>query len=163
MHTRTYFSILITLTILVSVGIAQLGPASTIAKDDTAAPSYPYFAIVTGENVNIRSGPGTNYYSCGKINKSDKVKIVSRQFMWARIVPPKGSFSWISKQYVTVDPSNMPDTAKLADVVLPAGTMAEKNGTLTNVERRVQRTRKAVSISRLQYLGCRMLSIRFRR
>lgn len=35
------------------------------------------------------------------------------------------------------------ETAQLADVVLPATTWAEKNGTFTNTERRVQRVRKA--------------------
>ena len=36
------------------------------------------------------------------------------------------------------------ETAALADVVLPAATFAEKDGTFTNTERRVQRVRKAV-------------------
>jgi len=36
------------------------------------------------------------------------------------------------------------DTAFLADVILPAAAFAEKNGTYTNTERRVQRLRKAV-------------------
>ncbi len=36
------------------------------------------------------------------------------------------------------------ETAKLADVVLPATAYAEKDGTFTNTERRVQRVRKAV-------------------
>ena len=36
------------------------------------------------------------------------------------------------------------ETAKLADVVLPATCFAEKDGTFTNTERRVQRVRKAV-------------------
>jgi len=35
------------------------------------------------------------------------------------------------------------ETAKLADVVLPAACYAEKDGTFTNTERRVQRVRKA--------------------
>jgi formate dehydrogenase alpha subunit len=38
----------------------------------------------------------------------------------------------------------MSETAKLADVVLPATCFAEKDGTFTNSERRVQRVRKAV-------------------
>ncbi len=38
----------------------------------------------------------------------------------------------------------MSETAKLADVVLPATSWAEKDGTFTNTERRVQRIRKAV-------------------
>ena len=36
------------------------------------------------------------------------------------------------------------ETAQMADVVLPAATFAEKNGTFTNTERRVQRIRKAI-------------------
>ena len=36
------------------------------------------------------------------------------------------------------------DTAKKADVVLPAACFAEKDGTFTNTERRVQRVRKAL-------------------
>jgi formate dehydrogenase alpha subunit len=39
----------------------------------------------------------------------------------------------------------MTETAELADVVLPSASFAEKNGTFTNTERRVQRVRKAVS------------------
>ena len=37
------------------------------------------------------------------------------------------------------------ETAELADVVLPAASFAEKDGTFTNTERRVQRVRKAIS------------------
>ncbi len=36
------------------------------------------------------------------------------------------------------------ETAQLADVVLPSVTFAEKDGTFTNTERRVQRVRKAI-------------------
>lgn len=36
------------------------------------------------------------------------------------------------------------ETAELADVVLPAATFAEKDGTFTNTERRVQRVRRAI-------------------
>jgi predicted molibdopterin-dependent oxidoreductase YjgC len=36
------------------------------------------------------------------------------------------------------------ETAELADVVLPAASFAEKDGTVTNTERRVQKIRKAL-------------------
>jgi formate dehydrogenase alpha subunit len=36
------------------------------------------------------------------------------------------------------------ETAKLADVVLPASSFAEKDGTFTNTERRIQRVRQAI-------------------
>ncbi len=38
----------------------------------------------------------------------------------------------------------MHETAEIADVVLPAASFAEKDGTFTNSERRVQRVRKAI-------------------
>jgi formate dehydrogenase alpha subunit len=38
----------------------------------------------------------------------------------------------------------MTDTAELADVILPAASFAEKDGTFTNTERKVQRVRKAL-------------------
>ena len=38
----------------------------------------------------------------------------------------------------------MTETAKLADVVLPSASFAEKDGTFTNTERRIQRIRKAI-------------------
>lgn len=37
------------------------------------------------------------------------------------------------------------ETGKLADVILPAASFAEKDGTFTNTERRVQRLRKAIT------------------
>ncbi|HDY66427.1 MAG TPA: formate dehydrogenase subunit alpha, partial [Candidatus Scalindua sp.] len=39
----------------------------------------------------------------------------------------------------------MSNTAQYADVILPAACFAEKDGTFTNIERRVQRVRKTVS------------------
>lgn len=67
------------------------------------APTFPYIATITGDNVKIRCGPGTNYYPCGELNKTDTVKVVSHKYSWSRIVPPAGSFSWISTRYVAVD------------------------------------------------------------
>ncbi len=46
--------------------------------------------------------------------------------------------------FLVVQEIFMTETAKLADVILPATCFAEKDGTFTNTERRVQRVRKAV-------------------
>ncbi len=46
--------------------------------------------------------------------------------------------------FLVVQDIFMSETAQLADVVLPAASFAEKDGTFTNTERRVQRIRKAV-------------------
>lgn len=47
-------------------------------------------------------------------------------------------------EFLAVQDIFLSETAALADVVLPATAFAEKEGTFTNTERRVQRVRKAV-------------------
>ncbi|MFI5295077.1 MAG: NADH-quinone oxidoreductase subunit NuoG [Thermodesulfovibrionales bacterium] len=47
--------------------------------------------------------------------------------------------------FLVVQDIFLTETAKLADVVLPALSWSEKNGTYTNMERRIQRLRKAVT------------------
>jgi len=46
--------------------------------------------------------------------------------------------------FLVVQDIFLTETAKLADVVLPAASFAEKDGTFTNTERRIQRVRKAI-------------------
>lgn len=46
--------------------------------------------------------------------------------------------------FLVVQDIFLTETAKLAHVVLPAATFAEKEGTFTNTERRVQRVRRAI-------------------
>jgi len=46
--------------------------------------------------------------------------------------------------FLVVQDIFLTETARLADVVLPSACFAEKDGTFTNTERRVQRVRKAV-------------------
>lgn len=76
------------------------------SPEEVKTPTFPHMAEITGDNVYYRSGPGTNFYECGRLSKGDKVKVVSKQFSWYRIVPPAKSFAWISMQYVDVDPAN---------------------------------------------------------
>ncbi|MBW7988475.1 MAG: hypothetical protein FVQ84_00405 [Planctomycetes bacterium] len=95
--------VIIILTSLVSIGFAQTATSSSGAAGTL---SFPYMAEITGDNVYVRSGPGTNFYDCSKLSQGDKVKVIGKQFSWARIVPPPGSFSWISIQYVNIDSAN---------------------------------------------------------
>jgi uncharacterized protein YgiM (DUF1202 family) len=108
------FPVVIGLFVFVSTGFTQemgMTPdraATTVPSEPnvTNTPTYPYDALITGDRVQIRSGPGTNFYHCGYLNKGDRVTVVAKQFSWSRIVPPASTFSWISEQYVKIDPSN---------------------------------------------------------
>ncbi len=109
MQSRINLLILVCLAALTFVGFVQRAvgapknPDSTSDANQAPVLSFPYVAQITGDNVYIRSGPGTNYYRCGKLHKTDKVKVISAKHSWSRIVAPAGSFSWISKQYVSID------------------------------------------------------------
>jgi len=94
------------LTCLVSIGFAQQSGTTPGSSQEVDTSSFPYTAEITGDDVYIRSGPGTNFYHCGKLKTGDKVKVVGKQFSWSRIIPPAGSFSWISMQYVTINPTD---------------------------------------------------------
>lgn len=111
--TRLFVTVLITISPVVVCAAQQVSgepAAATVAeKSEVTIPEFPFYAAITASNVYIRSGPGTQHYFCGKLAKGDTVKVLSKKFSWLLIVPPQGSFSWISKQYVTID-TESPDT-----------------------------------------------------
>jgi uncharacterized protein YgiM (DUF1202 family) len=96
---------------------------SATAVEDPATPQiagkpanvqYPFIAKATGNDVYVRSGKGTAYYHCGKINLDDKVTVMEEVFGWAKVVPPAGSYSWIHKDYVDIE-KNAPAIGVLND------------------------------------------------
>jgi uncharacterized protein YgiM (DUF1202 family) len=72
------------------------------AETAEAATNAPYVAEVTGNDVRIRSGPGTQFYQCGRLYAGDRVQVVKSEQGWSCIVPPPGCFSWISVPYVSI-------------------------------------------------------------
>jgi uncharacterized protein YraI len=67
----------------------------------TEAPPEPiYQGRVTGDDVHIRSGPDTNYYSLGRANKGQTVQVIAEQFGWLKILPLPGMYSLIEKNYL---------------------------------------------------------------
>ncbi|GJM26605.1 MAG: hypothetical protein DHS20C16_30200 [Phycisphaerae bacterium] len=63
----------------------------------------PYIASITATEVNVRSGPSTNYYIVTKLQAGDRVDVREEDAGWFGIVPPPGCFSLISKHYVDLD------------------------------------------------------------
>ncbi len=61
---------------------------------------FPFKGKVTGDNVNVRSGPDINYYSTIRLMKGNVVDVAGQEYGWYKIVPPAGSFSWVSKSCV---------------------------------------------------------------
>lgn len=56
--------------------------------------------IVTADNLNIRSGPGTQYTSLGKVQKDTIVDLVGMMEGWYQITLVDGTVGWLSSNYV---------------------------------------------------------------
>ncbi|MBN1124954.1 MAG: hypothetical protein JXA82_08100 [Sedimentisphaerales bacterium] len=98
--------LIIVLVWIASCGWAQNDTLVKTGQDQEKTPQMPYIAEVTGQDIYVRSGAGTAYYFTTKLNAPTRVTVVDHKFSWAVILPPEGSFSWIYKNYVKLDPSN---------------------------------------------------------
>ncbi len=113
MSTYRNLFISVSLVILASVCLGQEHKSAPVIKTgaktvNPATPKIPYIAEVVGTSVYVRSGPGTAYYFCSKLASPERVKVVghSPEGLWTRILPPDGSFSWISMNFVKLDTVN---------------------------------------------------------
>jgi len=98
----------------------SVGPSTSLGTgevSDANLPAMPFLGEITSDDVYVRSGPGTNYYYCGKVKRADKVKVVGSKFSWWQIVPPKGSYCWISKQYVEAEAQDSTTGTVMGDAV----------------------------------------------
>jgi formate dehydrogenase alpha subunit len=113
---------------------------------------YPGFAPVNGETAarferhwgvaGLPSEPGMSYMDM--LEKCDVLYVIGANPMAS--APDTGRVEALlsRKAFLVVQDIFMTETAALADVVLPAAAWAEKDGTVTEVDRRVQRIGKAI-------------------
>ncbi len=111
MLTRTILLGVVALAFAATVCVGQVPESEPVIKTtaETAEAkevTFPYVGELMGSDVNIRSGAGTAYYRCGKLSAPARVIVVGVEHSWLKILPPAGSFSWISKNFVELDPDN---------------------------------------------------------
>lgn len=84
-------------TMLVSATLLTLSPLSTaLAQSGTAVrPDAPsYWAVITGNAVNVRSGPSAqSAYPFGKLRQGDAVRVLKEEYGWARIQTEGNAFA----------------------------------------------------------------------
>lgn len=73
-------------------------PVDNPVEVETAKNSFP--GIVNSNAVYIRCGPAESYYPTLKLDKGARVTVVGMKLDWLKIVPPDGSFCYISKAFV---------------------------------------------------------------
>jgi len=81
---------------------AQQAPQPQALAEATAVrpANLPYAARITGDQVNVRSGPAQVYYPVTTLDRGERIIVLEEMFGWAKIKPTKGSFSYIAKEFV---------------------------------------------------------------
>src|SRR5262245_34096493 len=61
---------------------------------------YRAAGVINANSVFVRSGASDNDYPVMKLDKGAQITVVGKRFDWLKIVPPEGSFCYVSKAYV---------------------------------------------------------------
>lgn len=83
---------------------------------------FQFAGVINGNSVKIRSGPSENYYITASVDKGTPVTIVGIKFDWLKIIPPEGSYSLISKTFVSRDGQSTTGTVVGDNVRVRAGS-----------------------------------------
>ena len=84
-----------------AIGASLVASASGQSTQPAGAGGMVQGKVKAGRtNVNVRSGSDLNYYVVTKLNGGDPVTVVRELFGWVEILPPKGCFSVLDKNYV---------------------------------------------------------------
>ncbi len=106
-------------------GIITLGSAPLRAQTAADTPTVTT-AEVTAKDVYVRSGDSMNHYTIRKLQAGDRVTVVSERGEWVEIVPPEGTFSLVSGDFVdTTD--NQTGTINGDNVRVRAGSLLNEN------------------------------------
>lgn len=69
-------------------------------------------ATITGNSVNIRTGPGTNFPVVTKVNKGETVTIKEQAFGWYKVVLSGGTTGWVASWLVNTGSGTVPSAPK---------------------------------------------------
>lgn len=63
-------------------------------------PTPPCTGTVTGDHVNVRSGPGLDYAPFTQVNKGTVVTLLDKQVEWFKVRLPDNREGWINAKYI---------------------------------------------------------------
>lgn len=78
-------------------------PAEVAAERPVKPAAGKVDGVISGERVNVRTGPGTDHGRLYQSFKGDKVKVVGREGEWVKVLLPKNVSGWIAAQYLAKD------------------------------------------------------------
>ncbi|WP_448596223.1 SH3 domain-containing protein [Thermoleptolyngbya sp.] len=107
------------------------GVAACSALVIVATAALAQVATVTASELNVRSGPGTNFPATCVLRRGDRVEIIRRQGSWAFVVGERGGEGWVFAQFLSSSaPSPAPSPTPTNDIFRGTGSIdnARYNG-----------------------------------
>jgi uncharacterized protein YgiM (DUF1202 family) len=97
---------------------------------------FQFEGVVNSANVFVRSGPNEGYYPTLKLDNGTHVVVVGIKNDWLKILPPKGSFCYVSRLYVDRRSDGSVGRVSKPDVNVRAGSTlnAMKTTVLTKLD-----------------------------
>ncbi|HUB27056.1 MAG TPA: SH3 domain-containing protein [Tepidisphaeraceae bacterium] len=92
---------------------------------------FQFLGAVNTDNVYVRSGPGDAYYATTRLPAGTQVTVVGIKYDWLKIVPPPGSFCYVSKLFVERRGDGSIGAVTKADINVRAGS--DQNALKTTV------------------------------
>ena len=111
--------------VLIGLLVALSQTQSYAQIDPTARPVIGE-AEINANDVYVRSGDSLNHYTIIKLKAGDKISVVGERGDWYEILPPEGTFSLISGDYVD-SADNQKGIVNGANVRVRAGSLLNDN------------------------------------
>jgi len=80
-------------------------------------------AVVTGDNVNIRSSPHSEAASMGEVKKGTLVKVLEQVQGWCRLEPVAGTAAWVHQDFLKEVSPQVPSSLLIATIQWPSETV----------------------------------------
>ncbi len=89
---------------------------------------------ITGNDVNVRKGPGLTYDVITRFNKGERLDILETSDNWCRIKTSGGIEGWVSSTYISVDINGKSgETVVIAEAADPGATDGQNNIDKTDI------------------------------
>ncbi len=77
--------------------------SGSYVKRNEEQPVTVQYGKITGNNVNLRKGPGTSYAVISRLNKGDVLTIIELSGNWYKVKTSGATVGWVSNIYISLD------------------------------------------------------------
>jgi uncharacterized protein YgiM (DUF1202 family) len=131
MSGRFRYSLLVSLALIVAMPAFLRAQDSVQVQPDVANSRFMFAGVVNTGDVYVRSGPDDSYYATMRLPVGTPLTVVGIKNDWLKVVPPPGSFCYVSKLFIQSEGDGSFGRVTRADINVRAGS--DQNALKTTV------------------------------